>query len=164
MKKLIIAPLLLFVLSCGSTKTTTADINKQPVLTDTCPENGDCKIEIMKGSSLVIMQDGMGRPYYRVVENSAKDVVKYTYNLKKASPGTDDFYNEEIIFETASGLSNNAKAEKMLFGVRCYCKGKAGYYHVKNGAINYDGSMLSVAIPPDIIDSQIISGYTVLFK
>jgi hypothetical protein len=134
-----------------------------------CPEQGECKVTIAEGSSLLVQRDGQGKPYPSLVAGKANEVVKIEYN-NPGPPGVQDaFYKEEIIFEVPSGtgdLDIKGKAiieTNILFGVFCYCKDKAGYYRVDSARITRKGDIYKVEIP-EIVALQKLREVTVSAK
>lgn len=163
MKKSVLFPMALFAIACCSTKTTTStskEISENMKIESTCPENADCSFEILQNKSLNIKTDGIGKIYYELQDNPNTAVYLYKYNEKIADKTLQDAgYREEIVFEIDKNLSTfsisgkELRSTKMLFGVFCYCKGKAGYYKVNEGSINKTKSDLTIAITP-IVDNQ----------
>lgn len=167
MKQFVLIPVLLMLFSCGSTKSLYD--NSEAARTEvSCPENGNCTFEVLKNKSLVVKKDGIDKMYYSTIDNSATSVIKYRY-VKKTNPALQDAgYVEEIVFE----IANNSKAldyknsdmqqTKMLFGVMCFCKDKAGYYEVKEGALTYKNNKLEVMLP-DLVEGQKLKEISVTF-
>ncbi|AWH84635.1 hypothetical protein HYN59_05655 [Flavobacterium album] len=165
MKKFILALLPFLLIACASKKGATAFIDGEHTIESWCPPEGDCKFEIMKDKSLIIKTDGTGKLYYLVNDTPGRIVAKYVY-IKKSGAYQDDGYREEIIFETDARLSdlvvgNNIKNTKMLFGVHCFCREKAGFYKVNEGTVSYSNETLHLRIPNNIIDQQQINMFTV---
>ena len=71
----------------------------------------------------------------------------------------DGGYREEIIFEVPTDLKDGIVSGKQilstkaLFGVFCYCKGKAGYYTINEGSITKTGKEISIEIP-NLVEGQ----------
>ena len=167
MKNFALISTLLILFSCNSTKSLYEASN--PTYSETsCPAEGECTFEVLKNKSLVIKKDGIDKVYYSLADNTATSVVKYRYN-KKANPALPDSgYSEEIVFEIANDSknldynSNNIQQTKMLFGVMCFCKGKAGFYPVNEGAVSYNDK-LHIEIP-ELVDNQKLKDISVTFK
>ncbi|NDI98006.1 hypothetical protein GWA97_02855 [Flavobacterium sp. LaA7.5] len=168
MKKFALIPTLLILFSCGSTKS--LQEASDPAYSETsCPTEGGCTFEVLKNKSLVIKKDGIDKLYYSIADNPATSVVKYRYD-KKANPRLPDSgYAEEVVFE----IANDSKAldykdsdiaqTKMLFGVMCFCKGKAGFYPVTSGTLAYKNNVLHIALP-ELVDAQKLKDISIAFK
>lgn len=156
--------LLLFALPLLSCSTKVVPEQKDsPIKTTTlelsCPENIDCSFEILKNKSMDIKTDETGALYYEMVDNPEKVVYSYQYKQKNDNNLQDAFYREEIVFEMDKNHSDfsfsndELQTKNMLFGVFCYCKGKAGYYKVKKGSISKKDKILHIEIP-EIVEGQ----------
>ncbi|HEU4496300.1 MAG TPA: hypothetical protein VFR70_04545 [Flavobacterium sp.] len=164
MKKIVLFPIVLLAIACSNTKSASTPKETANMKTaNTCPENANCSFEIIQGQSLNIKTDGIGKIYYELEDNPNTAVYLYKYEEKTADKTLQDAgYREEIVFEIDKNLSTfsisgkELRSVKMLFGVFCYCKGKAGYYTVNNGSINKTESDLTIAIDP-IVDNQKIT-------
>lgn len=154
----------LFAIACCSTKT--ASISKETSenmkTESTCPENADCSFEILQNKSLNIKTDGIGKIYYELEDNPNTAVYLYKYAEKIADKTLQDAgYREEIVFEVDKNLATfsisgkELRSTKMLFGVFCYCKGKAGYYKVNEGSINKTKSDLNILITPNVDNQKV---------
>ena len=126
-----------------------------------CSENGACRFEKHENTSLIIKKDDTGNIYHQKEERSGKTTFAYYYEQNKDGAYVDGHYIEEIIFELDNSVFNTSfkelKPDKILFGVFCYCKGKAGYYQVKNALVSYDkkSKLLTVTFD-EIIENQIL--------
>ena len=154
------------VLSCAS-QLGTAGKSIGSKIENPCPNNAACNFEIMVGKSMEISDDGTGKPYYQLIENPAKTVYIYKYSEINTDPTIQDAgYREEIIFEADSDSidfsyqGKQVAISKMMFGVFCFCRGKAGYYNVSGGRITKNGNELSVAIP-EIVPGQRTTHFTI---
>jgi len=145
-------------MACAPKKGVTAFINGKHKIESPCPEEGECKLEILKDKSLDIKVDDTGRLYYSITDAPGKVIVRYTYDYDAPKGVMDAGYTETVIFETDDEFSNlntgNIKGIKMLFGVQCFCRGKAGFYTVNEGKISYKDEKLTVKIPDTIVDGQ----------
>lgn len=159
--------LLLVTLSCTVKKGAFAFIDGKHTVESPCPE-GDCTFEVLKDKALNIQTDGTGMPYYSLEDMQGKVVVLYTYDRLAPKDVEDAEYKETIVFETDTNFSNlnnaNPKDVKMLFGVQCFCRGKAGFYRVNEGTITYSGEKLSVKIQDNIVKEQHIHAFTIALK
>jgi len=148
--------LILFSVCClGSCK-----IQKNEIVKHTdCPEKGTCSFEKHENKSLLIKKDDLGGLFYRMEEIQGKNVFLFRYNRNKNENLIDGHYTEEILFETDNSLFDKTfkllKPEKALFGVFCYCKGKAGYYPTENTLISFDKETETITITIEqIIENQ----------
>jgi len=164
MKKSILFPMMILTISCCSTKSTTtmANGNEKTKIESPCPENGICTFEILQNKSMNIKTDGIGKTYYELEENPNKVVFLYKYREKIEDTTLQDAgYREEIVFEMNKDYSDftfsnkELQNTKMLFGVFCFCKGKAGNYKVTEGSLTKKNSTLQIDLPK-IVDNQII--------
>lgn len=151
MKHITILLFSLILFSCGT----------QKKISDKCPENGICRFEKHKNTALIIKKDDIGSLYHQTQEHSGKTTFAYFYEQNKDEAYMDGHYIEEIRFELDDSVFNksfkNLKPDKILFGVFCYCKGKAGYYEVKNASVSYDKKSEIITVTIDeIIENQIL--------
>lgn len=168
MKRIFLAILSLSFMACASKKGTTAFINGKHTIESPCPEEGECKLEILKDKSLDIKVDDTGRLYYSITDAPGKVVMRYRYDYNAPEDVMDGGYTETIMFETDNEFSNlntgNIKDTKMIFGVQCFCRDKAGFYKVTDGEIGYKDQKLTVRIPDTVIDGQLIHSIDVSLK
>lgn len=136
--------------------------NTQKTLTtvmNDCPPEANCIQEIHTDSALEIAREEGGRPYYKIIPQAGSTVYRYELSEKKDEQYMDGGYREEIIFELPYDAKNEVisgkdfSATKALFGVFCYCKGKAGYYEIPDGNINKTKDEIIVTIP-EIVEGQ----------
>jgi hypothetical protein len=165
MKKfaVVLIPILLF--ACASKKDSAALLNGKPVIENSCPPEGKCTVTVHKDKGLLVNSDDIGKMYYELADKPGALVVSYAYNKTKNSDYQDDFYNEEVVFETDAELSNlkNGAKPDMYFNVNCFCRGKQGTYAVKNAEVLFKDNKLNIILPA-IIDNQLTKQITVLFK
>ncbi|MGQ2983453.1 hypothetical protein [Flavobacterium sp.] len=168
MKKIAFSFLPILLIACASKKDMALGADGKPVIHSQCNESGECKIEVLKDKSLDIKTDGTGMLYYILEDTPGKIVVRYTYDLIVPKDVEDAGYTETIIFETDKGFSNlhkaNPKDVKMLFGVQCFCRGKAGFYKVSEGIIDYSDKQLIIKLPDDIVDEQRLNYALISFR
>ena len=118
-----------------------------------CPPNAQCTQAVLKNSELKIETDGTGKPFYTVVEKTGTTVYRYTMSEDQDQQYVDGGYREEIVFELPSDFKNGSISGKQilqakaLFGVFCYCKGKAGYYSIQEGTITKTDKAIVMEIP-----------------
>jgi len=163
MKKLALALLCFVLLACAAQKT--ASITGAYTLMNECPAEGTCTFEVLKDKSLVI-KSNLGKPYYELVNAPGKMVVKYAYNKTRYPDYQDDFYSEEIVFETDNELSNlkdKATTLPLYFTAKCFCRGKAGTYKA-DAQVSLKDNLLHIALPATIIDNQLLKNIDVSFK
>lgn len=142
MKKLIIC---ISVLLLGCTSVKKIDLTNVQKLSN-CPDDGFCKIEILKNQCISIKNDAFGKLYYETSACDGKSVVRYTYTRTADEKYKDSGYREEVVFEINSSLSSlnlsneSLQGTKMLFGRFCFCRGATGYYYIKNGDLKIENS------------------------
>ncbi|MFA5556550.1 MAG: hypothetical protein WCY06_09015 [Flavobacteriaceae bacterium] len=145
-----------FVLfSCGTQKQVSESTFK-------CPESGECKYEKHENKSLIIKKDDTGGRYYQMEDHQEKTVFVYRYEKNTDKAYLDGHYIEEIIFEINNEVLEDdftsLKPDKILFGVFCYCKGKAGYYKVENPSVTYQKKSKKITVSVNqIIEEQIFT-------
>jgi len=115
-----------------------------------------------KDETLVIKKDDIGKIYYQKEVSKGKTVFSFSQEQNKNPNYMDGHYTEEIIFELDNSVFdesfNDLKPEKALFGVFCYCKGKAGYYPTENTLISFDKETKTITITIEqIIENQVLS-------
>ncbi len=142
----------LLLFSCGTQKKVSESV---------CPENGSCRFEKHKNTALIIKKDDIGSLYHQAEEHSGKTTFAYFYEQNKDEAYMDGHYIEEIRFELDDSVFDksfkNLKPDKILFGVFCYCKGKAGYYEVKNVSVSYDKKSKTITATLDeVIENQVL--------
>lgn len=142
----------LLLFSCGTQKKVSESV---------FPENGSCRFEKHKNTALIIKKDDTGSLYHQAEEHSGKTTFAYFYEQNKDEAYMDGHYIEEIRFELDDSVFDksfkNLKPDKILFGVFCYCKGKAGYYEVKNATVSYDKKSKTITVTLDeVIENQVL--------
>ncbi|MES2487296.1 MAG: hypothetical protein V4581_15275 [Bacteroidota bacterium] len=161
MKKSILLIFLGGLASCGTLKNPAAS---KAIITSICPAAGNCSIEIMKDKSLSIKTDDSKRPYYSIEDMPGRVVVKYAYNKNRNPNYADDGYSEEVIFETDENFTEmDADKGKLLFGVHCFCRGKAGFYKVPDALLTYKNQILHIRLP-DLVEGQLTRTVDVKFE
>jgi len=148
----ILSALVLF--SCATQKDTIQTISE-------CPENGTCRFEKHQNTALIIAKDDIGSLYHQSKEQPGKTTFAYYYEQNKNEDYVDGHYIEEIRFEMDDVVFDksfkNLNPNQILFGVFCYCKGKAGYYAVENALVSYDKKSGVIKVTLDeIIENQIL--------
>lgn len=136
MKKLMFL-LFIFFISCKSPFMVSEPIFKN---SNSCPENGNCTIELIPNKSISFKKDKFGIAYPEIIEGG-KTILKYTYKKNPANNTEDSNYTELIYAEfdkeiTEIELINEQLQNiKLYFGRLCYCKGETGYFPIKNGKL-----------------------------
>lgn len=157
MKKLLFLLLIGTVIYSCKCKKNTIEKAKE-TLTD-CPVNAKCTKEVHKDSALFVEKDAMGKPLFSIVSKRGSTVYHYQMTEKQDEQYMDAGYREEIIFELPSNLKNETisgkqiATTKAIFGVFCYCKGKAGYYVIQDGTITKLDNTITIEIPA-IVEEQ----------
>lgn len=164
MKKAILVSIVFWTtLSCCNSKKTVSEnnrISKAQILTP-CPEGYDCTLEIFPNKTMVVKTDGMGGTFFELEDQPEKTVYHYTYNQKTDKHYQDAGYREEILFELDARTKDLKLSDeelqnaKMLFGVWCYCKGKAGNYKITNGNFIKKGNEISIDFPAIVAGQRV---------
>jgi len=115
-----------------------------------------------KSRTLSIKKDDIGGLYYQMKEAEGKTTFLFRYEQNETPDYTDGHYSEEILFELEESVFyesfKDTKPDKTLFGVFCYCKGKAGYYPTEGILISFDKKTKIITITIDqLIENQILS-------
>lgn len=162
MKKTILLSLISFLmLSCNCKKNVSQE-NKdtKAQILSSCPEDYECTLEVFPNKTMIIKTDGIGATFFELEDFNGTTVYHYTYNQKTDKQYQDAGYKEEIIFEFNSSNTTDLKLSnkelqntKMLFGVWCYCKGKAGNYKITKGNFSKKGNEISIDFPA-VVDNQ----------
>ena len=164
MKKLVLifaAVVLLF--SCKSRQNNTSFISDEYSIDSPCPPDGTCSLEVLQDKSLLIKEDDTGHLFYQLQDTDGKTVVIYKYQKKKNPNVTDSGYSEEVIFETDNKSTDTIDTNRMIFGVHCFCRGKAGYYKAGQATANFTNGKLYIELP-NIVDGQKTKTIEVSFK
>lgn len=166
MKKFAIIILPLFLFACSSQKGNNAVMTGKHTIESTCPPEGACIFNVLKDKSLLVKIDSFDRTYYEYQDAPGKMVVVYAYNKTKNPNYQDDFYSEEVVFETDNELSNlkDGGEHDLFFTVKCFCRGKAGTYRLVAGTASIKDNSLHIKLPTNIIDNQVLKDIVVSFK
>lgn len=162
-KSILLSVALLSILSCCNSKKAVSENSKglNSAILTTCPENVECSLEVLQNKSLIVKHDDIGAIYYELAEDHEKTVYLYTYKLKTDKQYQDAGYREEIIFEINNATTDftltdkNLQTTKMLFGVWCYCKGKAGNYKITKGSFSKKDKEIAINFPSVVADQKI---------
>lgn len=126
-----------------------------------CPVDAKCIREVSKDSALLIETDVTGKPYYTIQPKVGTTVYRYEMSENQDQQYVDGGYREEIIFELPSDFKKGVLTgeelakTKALFGVFCYCKGKAGYYFIKAGTITKTDKGIVIEIPALVEEQKV---------
>lgn len=149
--------------SCCTNKKTNTAPKTADTIAQNCPENVDCTWQVFQDKAMIIKTDGTGAIYYELQDTPGKTVYSYTYKLKTDQQYQDNFYREEIIFEINTAAADftltgkQLQETKMLFGVFCYCKGKAGYYKVNEGILSQKDKTITADFKAIVADQKVTS-------
>ena len=156
--------LILTLFGCA-TKRVAASITGKHIIESECPPNGTCAFEVLKDKSLVISTDKTSRTYYTIIDTPGKSVVSYKYSKTQNPEHQDDFYSEEIVFETDERFSNltGQGEHDIFFTVQCFCRGKAGTYQLVAATATFKNNRLHIKLPTNIIDNQRLRNIDVSF-
>ena len=140
-----------------NTSKTTTTVMKE------CVADAKCIQEIHTDSALLIEKEDSGRPFYKIQPQPGTTVYRYEMSQNQDQQYVDGGYREEIIFELPSDFKSGTISGKeilktnALFGVFCYCKGKAGYYTINNATITKTEKGVSIEIPTLIEGQKVFS-------
>ena len=150
------------VSSCKCQKATVENAQKHTTTSALdCPAGAKCTTEIITDSALKIEKDDTGKPYYTIVETSGTTVYRYIMAENQDQQYMDGGYREEIIFQLPSDFKNGTISGKQiletqaLFGVFCYCKGKAGYYTIKEATLTKKNNQITVEVPAMVEEQKV---------
>ena len=149
---------------CHCKKAAVADAKKHTAkIIKDCAENAVCTEDIFKDSALEIATDGADKPYYTIVAQPGTTVYRYQMAENQDQQYLDGGYREELIFQLPSDFQPGTVSGKQifetkaLFGVFCYCKGKAGYYTLKAGKITKTDKEITLEIPKVVEDQKVFT-------
>jgi len=133
--------IVLLLFSCKSVKNESFQtaINENITIENSCPTPGNCTVEVMDNTSILLQRDDANMLYPKYIENTCTKVLKFTYTKRMAQEAADGQYKEEVIFEVSKdknslSLKNTELSNvKLLHGRFCYCKGSAGYFEINEG-------------------------------
>ncbi len=167
MKQIFIAAsLILTLLGCDSQK---KSMEENKMTTSNCPDTGTCKFEVFENKKLVLNTDVTDKIYYAFEDNVGSNVYVYQYNKTTEAELADAGYREEILFELDKNIAKinlenkNLQEIKLVFGVMCFCRSKAGNYQVLSGKFSKDSKKISIDLP-EIVADQILHNITIDLK
>jgi hypothetical protein len=137
MKYLFVLIYSLIFVSCilGQKRTSDSPVGQ---MTKLCPDDGVCSFEVLKNSSLKLLEDSNGKLYPEISEGD-KIVLKFEYKRNEIPNTADSSYSELIYIEvepnkmTIDLRGSNLGKAKILFARLCFCRGQTGYYKISNG-------------------------------
>jgi hypothetical protein len=161
LKKIFFLSLISFVLwSCNCKKNAVAKKNSKTAMLASCPDDFDCRLEVLPNKSMVVKTDGTGATYFELENQNGKTVYRYEMKQKQDQQYMDANYREEITFELPSTTADLTLSDtelqqaKMIFGVWCYCKGKAGNYKITTGDLSKKGNEIRIDFPAVVADQK----------
>jgi hypothetical protein len=150
----------LIISSCKSQKDFDKNSNSGKIMSLTdCLPDAKCTLQITKDMGVIIKKDEIGK--LNLLFESKPNTTAYHYIMSENHDQQymDAGYREEIAFELPSNFKNGTISGKQLvesgalFGVFCYCKGKAGYYAITGGTITKSADSITVELP-SIVEGQ----------
>jgi len=110
----------------------------------TCPEKGDCHIQVYKKKELHLAQDEFGIPYLEIREGK-NYVVEYSFTRMAPAGVADGNYRETLHFEIPESTASlnlkdgDLQDVNLIYGRFCFCP-DSGYFQVKNGELSLKNS------------------------
>jgi hypothetical protein len=107
-----------------------------------CPNNGECKLEIIQNKGITIKPINESGVAYEIVNDSSKIIIKYNYSVNQDQTPFDGGYAEEILFEINANdyqetlIDNDLKKSKLFYRRFCACRGKTGLILVAKGKLD----------------------------
>jgi len=139
MRFLILFNFLVFIFACNSKKVTT---NSKAIINNSiCPKDGVCTFNIEKDKMFTLKKDDIGA-LYPVIGEGEKTILKFEYKQNEIPNVQDNSYKEIILLEIdlknpeISLTNSTLKTAKATFARLCFCRGKTGYYPIKEGKLN----------------------------
>lgn len=133
---------LLVLVGCKAKTTELLNTHQEFKITTNCPEDSHCKVELISNSSLEVLTDKFNTTYTNI--NKGDEIIfKFTFSRNEDKMMVDTHYIEEIYAEFDKSLPNLSLIDeelsnvKLLYNKMCYCKGVAGYYHLKKGTLKF---------------------------
>ncbi|OIQ29318.1 MAG: hypothetical protein BM564_06360 [Bacteroidetes bacterium MedPE-SWsnd-G2] len=130
----------LLCLSCGTNQTINSQKNNLEQLN--CPQDGYCKIQTFRNSTLKITEDKFGHRSIDV-KRGENIVVQFLYKRNEIPNTMDSGYSEIVYLElNESSLKDNTFKNIDLnqvnaqYGRFCYCKDATGFYPISVGELN----------------------------
>lgn len=163
MKKIILLSLITFLmLSCNCKKSVSLENkNMKAQIISACPEDHECGLEVLPNKTMSVKTGDVSGTYFELEDFNGTTVYHYTYNQKTDKQYQDAGYREEIIFELPSDVTDlklsdeELQKAKMIFGVWCYCKGKAGNYKITKGNFSKKGKDINIDFPAVVQDQKV---------
>jgi len=133
MKTYIFLLISLICFSCNSLK----NFEQTPI----CPEGYDCETDLIKNTSINILEDTIGKNYVSLEDNDAFHTLKYSYGYKSSPQLADANYQEVIYFqfpvdaEKMQLTRKEVEIANFIIAKHCFCP-DAGYEVINDGNIN----------------------------
>lgn len=163
MKKTILIGLSILALSCGTQKQAASATEKYSIASE-CPKAGQCFVHVLKDNTIIGTPNSIGKMYYDTESKQGSTVIKYLYNKKDNPAIQDDSFREEILIETTNDLTQiNSNNIKVVYGMFCFCRERAGYYEVKNCTAEYKNGQV-IIILPQVAEGQVTRTFTINTK
>lgn len=108
-----------------------------------CPKGYECKTEVVTNTSILVLEDSIGKNYIKMMDSEDYNVVKYTYLYKGRPEIADDTYSEAIYFQVPKKENKMELTDKTLSNLNlivqklCFCP-DAGYELVKEGHLKIE--------------------------
>lgn len=132
---------ILIAFSACKTKTEITKQNQIKSMQTECPEEGNCKTEVLQNKQLLIKTEEATGSLYPEVTDGNNLVVQFEYHKKGPKNVADASYTETITFEIPKDIDLlNIKDKKLadvnlLYGKHCFCQ-DAGYYLISKGELS----------------------------
>jgi hypothetical protein len=133
MKTVFIILSLLVCLSCNSLK----NFEESPE----CPEGYNCEAEIIKETSILLLEDTIGKNYVKLEDSDKYHTIKYTYGYQSPPQLADANYSEVVFFQIPVDTDKLQLSGKevitanFIIAKHCFCP-DAGYEIINDGTIN----------------------------
>lgn len=107
-----------------------------------CPADGVCTIEVLKNKTMVVGANEDSTMTYTLADDLNHSVVRFQFKRNMDQSEHDGGYREMTVFEIDNSISSQVLADeelqnvKMLSGMFCFCRGKAGLYKVNKGKLD----------------------------
>ena len=163
MKKILSLSLISFLMLSCNCKKNVAQENKDRIaqILSSCTEDFECTLEVIPNKTMNVKTGDVSGTYFELEDFNGTKVYHYTYNQKTDKQYQDAGYREEIIFELTSDITDlklsneELQKTKLIFGVWCYCKGKAGNYKLTKGNFSKKGNEIWIDFPAVVEDQKV---------
>lgn len=106
------------------------------------PTDGVCTIEILKNKTMIVGTNEDSTMTYTLADDLKHSVVRFQYKRDMNQSEYDGSYREMTVFEIDNSILSQVIANeelpntKMLAGIFCFCKGRAGLHKVNKGKLD----------------------------